>query len=44
MMDVRGEWQVDGTELTLITPLGLETYQIEGDKLTKNGREVWVKK
>ena len=38
-----GSWQVDGNEITFITPLGLETGRIEGNKIIMSG-DVWVKK
>ena len=40
----RGTWQIDGDELTFITPLGLETARIEGNKIITSGGGIWVKK
>jgi len=39
-----GSWQVDGNELTFITPLGLDTARIEGNKIIDSSGTVWVKK
>ena len=39
-----GTWQIDGDELTFITPLGLERWRIEGNKIIDPGGSIWVKK
>ena len=41
---MHGSWQVDGDELTLITPLGLDTARIEGNKIIEPYGTIWVKK
>jgi hypothetical protein len=40
----RGTWQIDGDELTFITPLGLDTARIEGNKIITSGGNIYVKK
>ena len=44
VMGFSGSWQVDGNEVMLISPLGLETLRIEGDKLIDSKGKILVKK
>lgn len=43
VLGIEGEWERHGDEITFITPMGIATFKIEGNKLI-SPKQVYIKK